>query len=88
MYTRRNGVDFIDRIPCQIVVTGRLDAEEGFDEAYEWEVRDRKGYPAPWLERKLTPMDEHLIYDEILRQKKESEAEYWESQYDYYKGYY
>ncbi len=28
-------------------------------------ILDRKGYEAPWLERKMTPRDEARIYEEI-----------------------
>lgn len=30
-----------------------------------WSVRDRRGYPAPWLEKKLTPKDENRIESEV-----------------------
>jgi hypothetical protein len=57
-------------IPCQINVTYMTeyipktwyDPECGGD--FEFEVLDRKGYKAPWLEKKLTPADEARIYEE------------------------
>lgn len=41
-------------IPCLIDISGQ-----------EWEVCDRRGYRAWWLERKLTPADEDRINEEI-----------------------
>jgi hypothetical protein len=37
----------------------------------EWELRDRRGYPAPWLERKLTQSDRAAIEQEIADWMKE-----------------
>lgn len=61
-------------IPCIIDVT----TDTGCDAAYlddghyvaapdrtEWRVLDRRGYPAAWLERKLTPAIERRIRNEI-----------------------
>ena len=31
-----------------------------------WRVLDRRGYPAPWLERKLRPEDRERIERELL----------------------
>lgn len=64
-------------IPCQIQVDyvfvqkplGRM-ADSDWDcygyANVEFTVLDRKGYPAPWLERKLTPIDVERIENEIL----------------------
>lgn len=30
------------------------------------EICDRKGYPAPWLERKMTDADRDAVWDEVL----------------------
>ena len=57
-------------IPCQINVTLLTesipatwdDPECGGD--FEFEVLDRKGYRAKWLEKKLTPADEQRIFEE------------------------
>ena len=66
----------IQGIPCQIDVTcftrvkGSFsrNAESDWDyygyEEFEFDVYDRKGYPAPWLQRKMTPLDEERIYEE------------------------
>lgn len=52
-------------IPCQIDLLGayyqapqpRADSRDDFYGGYalEWQVLDRKGYPAAWLAKKLTP---------------------------------
>lgn len=70
-------------IPCIIKVTdwepyrpavlhadpARSYPEEGG--SGDWEILDRKGRPAPWLERKLTPNErvriEHDIFDHMER---------------------
>lgn len=67
----------IQGIPCQIEIlsaghysppcwSGHPDnwtPEES--EAPEWRVLDRKGYPARWLEKKLTAQDEERIARKI-----------------------
>lgn len=70
-------------IPCQIVVTHahkqpassssrhKVDSDwdyYGYPE-FEFEVYDRKGYPAPWLQNKMTPQDEERIEREYWEQK-------------------
>ena len=37
----------------------------GYEEI-EWEILDRKGRPAPWLERKLSPADRAAITWHLL----------------------
>lgn len=82
MYFNRNGTDYIDGIPCQLVETyyyaGRPARTWGPPEfcypeeypEYEWEIRDRKGYRARWLEAKLTDEDRILIEEELERRHK------------------
>ena len=66
-------------IPCQVEVisiTGRhlpakiwADPNDCYEAEYpelEWRVLDRKGYPAPWLERKLTEAAAGKIEAELL----------------------
>jgi len=65
-------------IPCLIqidrcmVVSGSYDYNAASDFDYygykeiEFTVLDRKGYPAPWLERKLTDDDTDRIENQIL----------------------
>ena len=67
-------------IPCQIEVTyysedrpmrvtgsGFGDADPPEPEEFEFTVLDRKGYPAPWMERKLTRDDYQRIKQEYLQ---------------------
>lgn len=37
----------------------------GYTES-EWEILDRKGYPAPWLERKLNDRERDMIEEELF----------------------
>lgn len=66
-------------IPCQIEVThysedrpmrvtgsGFGDADPPEPEEFLFTVLDRKGYPAPWLEQKLTATDASRIKREYL----------------------
>ena len=77
---------YVAGIPCTIAiqsyadVPSRLyghpdDSTEGYYEC-EYEICDRKGRPAPWLERKATKEDHRRIEAEI-------EA-YYRRQEDYY----
>ena len=50
----------------------------GYEEI-EYSVLDRKGYPAAWLERKLTPKEHERITDEIsqvMREERDAMADY------------
>jgi hypothetical protein len=42
------------------------------DPEVEFEVFDRRGYPAPWLERKMTAKDEDRIITDLLEREYES----------------
>jgi hypothetical protein len=67
---------YVSGIPCQINVTYHakvkgsfsLNAPSDWDyygySEFEFEVYDRKGYRAKWLERKLTSDDEARIEEE------------------------
>lgn len=69
-------------IPCQIAVThfkvqpplGR-NCDSDWDcygyTSIEFDVLDRRGRPAAWLERKLTPRDIERIEAEIIEQHNE-----------------
>lgn len=64
-------------IPCIVRVTHYLDVPGCFSRnadsdldyygytEIEWEVCDRRGRPAPWLDRKMTDKDEDRIRTEI-----------------------
>ena len=67
-------------VPCLIGVTGYLyqppckghpstcasDWDYYGYEEIEWEILDRRGKPAPWLDRKLSPADRGEITRELL----------------------
>ena len=71
-------------IPCQIQVDyyqggyaartwgDPSDCYPGEDEEFEFTVLDRRGRPAPWLERKLTDDD----HDRLLQEYKDSCSDY------------
>lgn len=68
-------------IPCQVEVThfsaaiqGKINAEVDYcyapeDAEIEYQVLDRRGRPAPWLERKLTDAERGRIETELLREQ-------------------
>lgn len=69
----------ISGIPCIAEVLNYTSAELGMitsasteplmDEDYELNIYDRKGYHAPWLEKKLTMDDEARIIEEYLDER-------------------
>lgn len=91
---------YIAGIPCQIVVThahrqkGSYSYNApsdwdyyGYDE-FEFDVYDRRGYPAPWLEKKMTDKDYDRIKEEWFEQQQaEADDDAYErgrSRYDDY----
>ena len=72
-------------IPCQIEVTTYRPPERKIVTCttidppdpgeVEYEVLDRKGYPAEWLARKMTREDEQRIEDECADRAEEEQAE-------------
>lgn len=68
----------IQGIPCQVLVTSYDNVKGSYsynapsDLDYhgytdmEYEILDRRGYPAPWLERKMTQKDRDRIEQEII----------------------
>jgi hypothetical protein len=86
-----NGRDYIDGIPCQLVETYYSAGcpartwgppEHCYPEEYpeyEWEIRDRKGYRARWLEAKLTDEGVIAIEEELERRHKSDQEDYLES---------
>lgn len=72
-------------IPCfigEIEINGsyspakvNADPDSCYDAEYPevaYQVQDRRGRPAPWLERKLTDADRARLYEEVLRDAEES----------------
>lgn len=75
----------IQGIPCQIHVTTNAPPvpsnrncdplDDPYDPGcFEFEVLDRKGYPAEWLERKMTDRDRDRIADEAGQERYEAAA--------------
>lgn len=68
----------LNGIPCQIRVVSYLAVRgnprfydnpldyEGYVEM-EYGILDRRGYPAPWLERKVTPRIDETIREAVIR---------------------
>jgi hypothetical protein len=50
----------------RITGTGFGDADPPEPEEFEFRLLDRKGYPANWLESKLTLNDHHRLLKEYL----------------------
>lgn len=82
---------FVSGIPCQCEVThatryvpmqvygpGMADANPPEEAEFEFNLLDRKGYKANWLESKLTDKDRERLYEEfaILCEAEEYEDAY------------
>lgn len=75
-------------IPCTVNVTRcvRVKGSFSYHAASDWDyygyseveydVCDRRGRRAPWLERKLTPADDQRIQAEILKEMSTSNDDY------------
>ena len=55
-----------EAIPMRITGTGYGDADPPEPEEFEFRLLDRLGYPAQWLERKLTLNDHDRLLKEYL----------------------
>lgn len=42
------------------------DAEEGYDEEFEYDMLDSRGILAPWIEKQITDADYNRLIDEFL----------------------
>ena len=56
---------YIPYVPMQVYGTGFGDADAPVLPEMEFEVLDRKGYKASWLEKKLTAADEERLLEEF-----------------------
>ena len=52
-------------VPVKIWGSGMGDCDPPEPEEFEFQLLDRKGYSAAWLESKLTPADEQRIYEDF-----------------------
>ena len=64
-------------IPAKITGTGFGDAEPPCYGDFIYRILDRKGYPAPWLERKMTDKDEMRIFEEYIKILEEDSFVSW-----------
>lgn len=85
----------VQGIPCEVKVTyytptvpalrfghpDRWMPEEPAE--FEYELYDRKGYRAKWLERKVTDKDDDNIFEEYLHILTTLEEDYREEDYDF-----
>lgn len=59
-------------IPCLIGVIYFASEAQTWDDPgsvdAEWEVLDRRGRPAPWLERKVDSKEEDAIFEAVCRE--------------------
>jgi hypothetical protein len=69
---------YVSGIPCAVVferfsTPGNRMAESDWDyeghDSIEWHLVDRKGYPANWLEKKLTQQEIQEIERQIRRMR-------------------
>lgn len=76
METRVAGIPCTARIDYVNMVEGSYSYNAASDLDYHgysevvWELCDRRGRPAPWLDKKLTPADAARIENEILEYSK------------------
>lgn len=77
-HTRIRGIPAICRVtyasdyrPMAITGTGYGDADPPEPEEFEFTILDRRGRPAPWLERKLTEADSDRLLAEYLERQHE-----------------
>ena len=86
----------IDGIPCQAIVDTwpaerQTRHHPGCDAGWELcQVLDRKGYPAPWLERKLKDPKVKEAFEESVDQELDNMAQaaedaYWDLKYEEYR---
>lgn len=61
-------VNFYPYVPMHIYGSGYGDADPPEEEVLDYEVLDRKGYKAHWLEKKMTDQDESRIYKDFHSQ--------------------
>lgn len=54
-------------VPMRICGSGMGDCDPPEPEEFEFQLLDRKGYPAPWLEKKLTPQLEQEVFHHFLK---------------------
>ena len=51
--------------PMRVYGSGWGDCDPPEYEHFEYEILDRKGYKAPWLEKKITPYEQDRLLEEL-----------------------
>ena len=57
-------LDYSAYMPMRVIGSGFGDAVAPSPEEFDYRILDRKGYAAPWLDRKLTKEDEERLLNE------------------------
>lgn len=78
-YSRLEPTKLCERIagiPCIVAVTRFVNVpdsrwEQGYSEV-DYTICDKRGYPAPWLERKLTPKERGALEERLVNTLAES----------------
>lgn len=58
---------YSEGLPMRITGTGLGDADPPEPPDFEFDIYDRRGRHAPWLERKLTDDDDERLYHEFMK---------------------
>ena len=58
-------LDYSPYVPMSITGSGMGDCDPPEYECFEYEILDRKGYKASWLENKLTAYDKERLLEEF-----------------------
>lgn len=65
-------LDYQPYLPMRITGTGYGDAIAPEDECFEFELLDRKGYRAKWLDRYINPAVESRLLNEFSRLRQDA----------------
>ena len=65
-------------VPFKVVgIPALIGVYDCYNEGFEYDILDRKGYHAKWLESKLTPSMEDEIYETVLKYVKDLSNDYY-----------
>lgn len=63
-------------VPMRVSGTGMADADAPISAEFEYQILDRKGYRAKWLEAKINPLVHSRLFEEFCVER---EAQLWEA---------
>ena len=63
-------------IPMKVYGPGMADADPPEGGEFDYNILDRKGYRAKWLEAKVTPKDVDRLYEEFCIMQEAEEFDY------------